>query len=41
MLTRRSTTRDLVAHLKGAPALVESSTVALGSLGEGELRLMA
>jgi len=37
MLTRRSTTRDLVAHLKGAPSLVESSTIALGSLGECQL----
>ena len=41
MLTRRSTTRDLVDHLKGAPVAVESSTVALGSLGEGELLLKA
>jgi ureidoglycolate lyase len=41
MLTRRSTTRDLVAHLKGAAFAVESSTVTLGSLGEGELRLKA
>jgi hypothetical protein len=35
MLTRGSTTRELVAHLaSGAPA-VETSIVALASLGEG------
>jgi ureidoglycolate lyase len=41
MLTRRSTTRDLVAHLKGDSEATETSIVALSSLGvqDGEMRL--
>lgn len=41
MLTRRSTTRDLVAHLNGESEALESSTVEISSLGEIELRVQA
>ena len=41
MLTRASTTCDLVAALKGESAAVESSSVELASLGQGELVLLA
>jgi ureidoglycolate lyase len=37
MLTRRSTTLDLVAHLKGEPAAGETSIVATASQGVAEL----
>jgi len=36
MLTRRSTTRDLVAHLRGESPAKESSIVSLAGLGEGQ-----
>ena len=39
MLTRRSTTRDLVSHLNGESAALESSIVEIAGLGEGELRV--
>lgn len=41
MLTRRSTTLDLVAHLKGESVAVESHRVELASLGEEAMRLQA
>ena len=41
MLTRRSTTRDLVAHLRGGSAALESSIVELASLGEFDFRVKA
>ena len=41
MLTRGSTTRDLVASLKGECVAVESCSVEMDSLGEGELLLHA
>ena len=41
MLTRASTTRDLVASLKGESVATESRSVDLESLGEGELFLHA
>ena len=39
MLTRRSTTRDLVAHLKGQSAATETSIVALADANEARLVL--
>lgn len=41
MLTRASTTRDLVAGLKGQANAIESAHVDLSSLGEGEWRWQA
>lgn len=39
MLTRRSTTRDLVAHLKGKAKAVETQIVEIAGLSEVELRV--
>lgn len=41
MLTSRSTTRDLVVHLKGESKAVETSIVEIAGLGEVELRLQS